>query len=75
MSGLQSSLFSPLGREYCLYFYYLAVFAFIFMLLTAAHNLYLVFSGDADLLPAILSLIGPFILYFNNRLLYSMCVH
>jgi len=29
MSGLQSSLFSPLGREYCLYFYYLAVFAFI----------------------------------------------
>jgi hypothetical protein len=73
MVHLQSSLFSPLDRNYCLYFYYLSVFAFIFLLLTCLNGTYLALKGKADVSMVLLSLVGPFLLYFNNRLLYSMC--
>jgi hypothetical protein len=73
MTDLRSSLFSPLDRNYCLYFYYLSVFAFIFLLLTCLNGVYLALKGKADIGMVLLSLAGPFLLYFNNRLLYSMC--
>ena len=71
-------LFSPLNKNHCFYFYYLSVFFFclfvslIFLLVldyfyskvkspTAAQVLWL--------------LINPLLLYFINRLYYSMCIN
>ena len=73
MNNLEQTFFSPLSKEYCAYFYYLTVFAFIFLVLAIGQALYAVVEGDVNVFSAILALFGPFLLYFNNRLLYSMC--
>ena len=68
------TLFSPLSKDYCLYFYYLSVMAFVFLLLALYNGLGLLLKKKATVLQALLGLVAPFLLYFNNRLLYSMCV-
>ena len=73
MQDLEKLLFSPLGKHYCLYFYWLTVIAFVFFLTAAASTIYMVVQGEAALLPGLLAMVGPFLLYFNNRLLYGMC--
>lgn len=67
-------LFTPLGREYCAYFYWLTVLAFIFLLVALYRGLVVLFKGKFNVMNFVLSLLAPFLLYFNNRLLYSMCV-
>jgi uncharacterized membrane protein YhaH (DUF805 family) len=69
-----SGYFNPLGREYCSYFYWLSVIAFIFLLLALVDSVANLLKGKINLLTLVVSLFGPFLLYFNNRLLYSMCV-
>ena len=69
-------LFEPLSAKYCDYFYYLSV---IFFVLTCTGALTIVASlikgkikmsiGD---MAVVISL--PLLLYFINRLYYSMCV-
>ena len=67
-------IFSPnLGKEYCAYFLYLTIFAFIFLVLTIVDSSYAVIKGEIPVVTGILSLAGPFILYLSNRILYSMC--
>lgn len=70
------SLFAPLGKEYCMYFYWLSVIGFVFfwfLLLTG------VFAGIKGKMPAAHYLhlgmicITYMLLYFQSRLLYSMC--
>lgn len=67
-------IFSPLGREYCAYFYWLTVLAFIFLLIALYRGLVILFRGKFNVLNFAISLIAPFLLYFQNRLLYSMCL-
>jgi hypothetical protein len=75
MAGsIQKTLFSPIGKEYCLYFYYTSVIAFIFFLLASIGGLYQVFNGSLSIFTYLIGLLSPALLYFNNRLLYSMCV-
>ena len=68
------NVFSPLGREYCAYFYWLTVFAFILFFLALVDTVVRVVKGRARLLNGTLALLAPFLFYFNNRLLYTMCV-
>jgi len=70
------TFFSPFGKEYCAYFYWLTVLAFILLILAVYRSLILLFKfkSKTQFLGLLLSLFGPFLLYFNNRLLYSMCV-
>ena len=72
---LNTDLFSPLSKEYCMYFYALTVLSFLLLALSAGSVVYYLIEGKADLMTGLLSLLGPALLYFNNRLLYSMCVH
>jgi hypothetical protein len=67
------NLFAPLGREYCVYFYWLTVIAFILFFLALVDTVMRVLKGRARLLNGFIALLAPFLLYFNNRLLYSMC--
>jgi hypothetical protein len=75
MASLVDNLFSPLGKEYCVYFYWLSVIAFIFLLLVLYNSLRLLLKGKFKVLYFVISLIGPGLMYFNNRLLYSMCLN
>tara|TARA_Y100000389_G_scaffold184460_1_gene202943 strand:- start:569 stop:796 length:228 start_codon:yes stop_codon:yes gene_type:complete len=74
MTSLAHDLFGPLGRNYCVYFYYLTVVAFIFFLVAAVHTVGAMMTSKADWWSLLMGLVGPFLLYFNNRLLYGMCV-
>ena len=67
------SLFGPFPREYCLYFYFLEIFAFIALVITIITVItsYSTFKNKGVLF---IILLQPLILYFESRLLYSMCV-
>lgn len=69
-----SGYFDPLGKEYCAYFYWLSVFSFIFFLLALVDSVSRLLKGKINILTGVVGLFGPFLLYFNNRLMYSMCV-
>lgn len=68
------NVFNPLGREYCAYFYWLTILAFILLLLALINTFIKILKGRAKLINGAIALLAPFLLYFNNRLLYSMCV-
>ena len=72
-----TTLFGPLSREYCLWFYWLAVLGFIFLLLTVISGVLVIFSEKKvkyDLIHSVvMTSIMYGIFYFQNRLLYSMC--
>ncbi len=58
-----------------LYFYYLTIISFVLLALSAADKVYHMAKGKVNPVSALLALVGPALLYFNNRLLYSMCLH
>jgi hypothetical protein len=73
------TFFGPLDKEYCLYFYYLSIlFAIVFVLI--AFGVFIsVFKGYKKMdfkiaLNLLMLLINSFLIYFVNRLLYSMCI-
>ena len=72
--SIAAEFFSPLGREYCLYFYVLTVVAFIVLAVSVVSGAYQVIQGRADIIGTVVAMLGPLLLYFNNRILYSMCV-
>ena len=72
--GLERALFSPIGKEYCRYFYFTSVFAFIFFFGALVGGLYQVFTGSLSVFSFIMGVLSPGLLYFSNRLLYSMCI-
>jgi hypothetical protein len=74
MNSLEELFFSPLGKEYCLLFYYSAIIAFVIFSLGIVGGVYHVMTGRMNVFTLVLSLVSPGILYLNNRLLYSMCV-
>lgn len=74
MNGLEELLFSPLGKEYCLLFYYSAIVAFVFLVLGVAGGVHQVMKKKMSVFALMIGLISPALLYLNNRLLYSMCI-
>lgn len=70
-----ADLFSPLDRKYCDYFYFLSVLFFVMFVMMVIKVLSELFGkkkpGFADCL---VLLTQPLLLYFINRLNYSMCV-
>ena len=77
MASLNDTLFGPLGSQFCLYFYILAVLVFVFMVLTLFGLIGHLFSKkmDGKVALGILMLAGAYaITYVQNRLLYNMCI-
>ncbi len=71
------ALFGPLSRKYCDYFYWLAVISFIFMSLTIVSGLYgmLMHKIKSEYIFAVIGTAATYaVFYFQNRLLYTMCV-
>ena len=78
MNSLNNMLFGPLDRKYCLYFYYLTVFMFIFVILSILTFLYNGFTTKFDMIKFAIFLYMSLLygaIYIQNRILYSMCIN
>ena len=78
MYSLEEQLFGVLPKEYCMYFYYLSVIGYIFMIVALTSSIGMVLSKPRDMtfvMGALMAVLGYAVLYFQNRLLYSMCSH
>lgn len=76
MSDLFHTLFGPLSRSYCTFFYIIAVIAMIFFLLAFIPAVYFGITRGQGLMYwwHVLTATGVlFVSYFQARLLYSMC--
>ena len=79
------SLFSVLNKPYCNYFYLLTVIGFVWLIMSILTSLYLLYNSFSNMKDSkemskkfYISLIPMalyFIVYLQNRLLYSMCVN
>ena len=71
-----NQLFGPLGKEYCMYFYFMSVFGFLTFIATIISMLYLLLKNKLDsysMINSITLLISTLLSYFVNRLMYTMC--
>ena len=75
--NLFNSLFGPLTREYCLYYYAFSIFFYITFVFITLFSLYRLlttkFSFDS-LLSLAMACFTYFLAYFVSRLSYSMCI-
>jgi uncharacterized membrane protein len=77
MDNLQQTFFGPLDKQYCLYFYVLSVIGLVFVFIVLVGALVMGISkkkGIEFYLSALVGSLGYAIFYFQNRLLYSMCL-
>jgi len=71
------NVFGPLKKKYCFYFYILEVFGFVLFLSILLYIVYTIITGKKDVsyLSLVLTSLVYFVFYFQNRLLYNMCLH
>ena len=77
MDNLLESFFGPLNKDYCLYFYILSIVGFILLTMMLATTLMVGITkrkGIDFYLQMFSIALGYGVFYFQNRLLYSMCV-
>ena len=72
-----TDIFAPfVNRDFCLWFYFLSVFGFVFLFVSIISTLFVGLSKKKDYsfyMQMVLVALGYAIFYFQNRLLYSMC--
>jgi len=71
---LYDDLLSPLGKEYCVYFYILTVVSCATFIVSVVSTAMMLFKGDIKIMHAFPAVMAPGLIYFSNRLFYSMCV-
>ena len=78
MSSVMETLYGPLSREYCIYFYYLSVIGFILFAFVIVTALFIGIStkrGFSFYYKMLMISLVYAVFYFQNRLLYSMCIN
>ena len=78
--SLENYIFGPLDKQYCLLFYvfsFLGLFSFVVALVTAVVGM---MNGAkklsmTEMFFVAYSLFMSFLIYLQNRLLYSMCIN
>lgn len=76
MSSTIDTLFGPLGKNYCIYFYILSVFGLIAALILLISSLVIGIVNKKDpafFLQSLMMVLAYGLIYFQNRLLYNMC--
>jgi hypothetical protein len=71
------TLFGPLSKQYCVYFYFLSIFGFILLAIFIVSSILVGLSKRKGLdyyMQVVGIALGYAIFYFQNRLLHSMCV-
>lgn len=78
MNEFMNYFFGPLPKEYCLYYYFLAVISAILFVITFVSFAFTVFKSkkikSGALIAMLNVLITIFISYFISRLMYTICV-
>jgi len=77
MDNLAETLFGPLGKDYCIYFYYLSMIGMFLLAILIVSTLFIGISQRKNFgfyLQMLSVALGYAIFYFQNRLLHSMCV-
>ncbi len=71
-----NTIFGPLSGEYCLYFYYLSIFAFFLFIVAVVTGIITGLRKDKSF-EFYLSVFGASLIYlvtyFVNRLMFSVC--
>jgi len=78
LDNLNNTFLGPLDRKYCIYFYYLTVAGLILFLFLIASSIYIGFTNKYSsvfIYKMVMVTIVYGMFYFQNRLLYSMCVN
>jgi hypothetical protein len=76
MNSLNDTLYGPLGKNYCFYFYILSVIGFISLLFVVISALFIgVYKkkGFDFYVQAFTLAVVYGMVYFQNRLLFNMC--
>ena len=78
MSNFVDMYFGPLNKDSCLYFFAMSVIFFIFLIIALAAQFYVVLKSYKVLnfnliLNAGLVSINLFLIYYVNRIFYTMC--
>ena len=76
MSNTIDSLFGPLGKNYCIYFYILSVFGLIAAIILFFTLIFIGISKKKDFsffINALTVVLVYVLFYFQNRLLFNMC--
>jgi hypothetical protein len=71
------SILGPLDKRYCLYFYYITIFFVVTIIFTFASILYHLAKNTGNsqfYIASFVLLLSHAVMYFQNRLLYSMCI-
>lgn len=78
MNDFANTLFGPLPRSFCAYFYILSILGFILVVaaLFGVGKLLMDKSKDSKSYMAATALVLTYgIIYFQNRILHGMCTH
>ena len=78
MAGGIDTLFGPLSKQYCLYFYILSLVGLVFLVLFVTSSLFIGITtkkGSTFYLSVLAMAIMYGMMYFQNRLLFVMCSH
>ena len=70
-------IYGPLTRDYCIYFYFLSIVGFLLLILAVIGMISIGLSqkkSSSFYIEMLMVCIGYGVFYFQNRLLYSMCV-
>lgn len=78
MTNSLSSFLGPLDKQACLYFYFLTVVFFFMVLVAIIFEVYFIIMhfnklNFRQILSGVVMIINLFLVYFVNRLLYTMC--
>jgi hypothetical protein len=76
MAGIVDNLFGPLSSDFCLWFYFLSILGLVWFFLYVISAIYLGLikkKGSDYWIMAVTIALGYGIIYFQNRLLHSMC--
>ena len=77
MENTLDTLFGPLSKQYCVYFYVLSIIAFVLMVLSLLAALFIGITkrkGIDFYVQMVIGSLAYLVVYFQNRLLHSMCV-
>ena len=77
MNSLYDLFFSPVGKEYCLYFRIVMYLTFLGLVITTVTALCHLWQSKNKHygLPHLIAILQTFLSYFVTRLLYSMCLN
>ena len=80
MNTFMNEYFGPLGKEYCVYFYFLSIFFFILYVMSLISVIVFIIRHYNKvnlqfIINSIMILANTLLGYFVNRLLHTMCIN